>query len=82
MESQRWFELKEVCAVLNISVRVFKHRVARGLLPRGVKRGRKLGWSKEDLDAMHWLEMHRRRLGIIKPRIPKITPPPNQKPPP
>lgn len=72
MENKRWYDRKEVCAELGIEVRQFRAYVEQGVFPRGKKRGKKLIWSREDIEAMVWLEMHRHRLRASKP----IKPPP------
>lgn len=48
------------------SVRDFLESVKAGLLPRGHPRKKKLlVWSKEDIEAMVWLEQNRQRLAQI-----------------
>lgn len=71
MEHKRWFDKKEVCAILNMGDRQFRDLIERGLLPRGKVRGKKHIWSREDIEAMVWLENHRHRLKATpKPVIP------------
>jgi predicted DNA-binding transcriptional regulator AlpA len=69
MENKRWFDRKEVCAILGMEARQFRDAVEAGRLPRGVKRGKRMVWSKEDIEAMHWLEQHRGRLRPSKPKV-------------
>ena len=61
--------------MLGMDPRQFREYVETGLLPRGVRRGKKMVWSREDVEAMHWLEAHRQRLRASRaPSKPKDIP--------
>ncbi len=65
---RRWFTRRQVCKLLGMDGRTFRNLVEAGLFPRGVRRGKQqLVWSREDIEAMVWLEMHRHRLRPTSP---------------
>ncbi len=55
---------RQMVEALGMELDYFRHAIREGLLPRGVRQGKRMVWPRDDIKFIVWLEVNRHRFMV------------------